>query len=310
MKNLSNEVKVALTIILSVAVAYVGFRMMSDLPVFRDSMVLYSHFQKVDGLSSGNYVYINGVKVGSVKNIELEENDSVRVAMNFNTGIDIPEGSVAYLESSGLLDEKIILIERSGSGTNIPNGGRINGIYRGGMMETLANEGEKLSGDVSQSFEKLNLFLEQANSAVDSTNRSRLRASLSHVETSLRELSGLIENKRGDLERTVESASRFMASMDTIAAGNKAEIDSLVRGMNRSVRELEALSSDLGETNRQLNTLLSRINSGEGTLGKLVNDPALYDNLEQLSAELRILARNINEDPGRYLKHMRLIEVF
>ncbi|MDZ7772512.1 MAG: MlaD family protein [Balneolaceae bacterium] len=310
MKNLSNELKVALTILLSVAVAFVGFRMMSDLPVFRNSMVLYSHFQKVDGLSSGNYVYINGVKVGSVKKIELDPDDSVRVSMNFNTGIEIPEGSVAYLESSGLLDEKVILIERGDRGNSIPNGGRIQGVYRGGMMETLANEGEKLSADVSQSFEKLNLFLEQANSAVDSTNRGRLRASLSHVETALHELSGLIENKRSDLERTVESASRFMASMDTIAADNSTEIDSLLRGMNRSVRELEALSSDLGETNRQLNTLLGRINSGEGTLGRLVNDPTLYDNLEQLSAELRTLVRNINEDPGRYLKHMRLIEVF
>ncbi len=308
--NITEELKVTLTILLSLLIAFLGFRMMSDLPVFRQSTVLYSHFQQVDGLSSGNYVYINGVKVGSVRNIELIEQDSVRVTMNFDLGVHIPRGSVAYLESSGLLDEKVIVIQRSDSSDYIPFGGRIRGVYRGGMMETLANEGAELSDDVSESFNRLNQLLERMNEAMNTENRERLSESLGHVERTMREISGMIENKRSTLEDGIDHANRVMANLDTLTTGNREQVDSLLAKMNRSVGELETLSKDLEDTNRELEEILAKINRGEGSLGKMVNDPSLYNNLDSLSVEMKTLFRNINSDPGRYLKHMRLIEVF
>lgn len=308
--NISNELKVALTIILSLLIAFAGFRLMSDLPLFQQSKVLYSHFPKVDGLSAGNYVYINGVKVGSVKKIELAESDSVRVTLNFELGVEVPRGSVAYLESSGLLDEKAIVIQRSDSSENIPFGGTIRGVYRGGMMESLASEGQQLSDDVSESFDRLNKLLERLNETVDSENRGRLRETLVHVETAMKEISGIIEDKRSELESGIDHAGRVMANLDTLTSGNRQKVDSLLSNLNRSVSRLENLSRDLEDTNRQLNEVLGKINRGEGSFGKLVNDPSLYNNLDSLSAEMKSLFRNINSEPGKYLKHMRLIEVF
>lgn len=308
--NLSNELKVALTIFLSLLIAFAGFRLMSDLPLFRQSKVFHSYFPKVDGLSAGNYVYINGVRVGSVKNIELAEGDSVRVTLNFELGVEVPRGSVAYLESSGLLDEKVIVIQRGDSSENIPYGGTIKGIYRGGMMENLASEGQKLSDDVSESFGRLNKLLERLNETVDSENRGRLRETLLHVETAMREISGLIEGKRSELESGIDHAGRVMANLDTLTTGNREKVDSLLVNLNRSVSRMENLSRELEATNRQLNEILGKINRGEGSFGKLVNDPSLYNNLDSLSAEMKSLIRNINSEPGKYLKHMRLIEVF
>lgn len=310
MARISNETKIAITIIAAVLVAFFGFRIMRDMPLFRQSQVLYSYFERVDGLTPGNYIYINGVKVGSVKQISLISDDSVRVSMNFNLGVEIPRGSVAYLESSGLFDEKAVVIERGTSEEDIEYGGTIRGVYRGGMMETLKQEGEKLSDDVSQSFSQLNTLLQQLNGTVTEENQAKVSNILTDMRATTSEINRLIQRKQQELGSSIDHANRFLANLDTVSTHNKEAIDSVLVNMNQSLQKIEKLSSELEVTGQQLNEVLAKINNGEGSLGKLVNDPSLYNNLDSLSVEMKTLIKNINEDPRKYLKHMRLIEVF
>ena len=308
--KISNELKVALTILVAILIGFVGYRVMSDLPLLRQSNVVHSYFDRTDGLTPGNYVYINGVQVGSVKKMELLKGDSVKVTMSFELGLDIPRNSVAYLESSGLLDEKAIIVERGNSEQSLGYGDVIKGEYRGGMMETLKQEGEKLSKDVSESFQQLSEFLSQLNTMLDDSAKGKVDSVLTNLKATSTEISTLLKNKRTDIESSIEHAQQFLANIDTVSARNKSRIDSVLAGLDTSLTEFEALSRDLNETNSQLNKILTKINNGEGSLGKMVNDPALYNNLESLSAEMSTLVKNINENPRKYLKHMRLIEVF
>lgn len=308
--KISNELKVALTILAALAVGFVGYRVMSDLPLLRQSTVVHSYFSRTDGLTPGNYVYVNGVKVGSVKKMELLKGDSVRVTMNFDLGVEIPKNSVAYLESSGLLDEKAIIVKRGDADQDLQYGDYIKGVYRGGMMETLKEEGEQLSEDVSESFEKLNRFLAQLNTMLSEENKGRVDSVLQNLKSTSDQISDLFENRRQDIESSITHAQQFLANVDTMSAHNKARVDSVFSSLERSLNELETLSHDLNETNSQLNQVLTKINEGKGSLGKLVNDPTLYNNLEDLSGNMNSLVKNINENPRKYLKHMRLIEVF
>lgn len=310
MRKISNEMKVALTVLAALVALFFGFRLMSDMPLFRQSNLIYSYFDRVDGLTPGNYVFINGVKVGSVKKIDLVPGDSVRVSMSFELGLDIPRGSVAYLESSGLLDEKALVIERSDRDELIGYGGVIEGEYRGGMMETLKDEGEKLSGDISESFDKLNTLLEQLNNTLTEENQGKIRDVITNLREATNDISGLLKNKRTELEQSIDHTRRFLANLDTVSTHNKERIDSVLTGLDRSLAQFEKLSTDLGKTNSQLTEILEKINRGEGSLGKMVNDSSLYDNLDSLAIEMKTLIKNINEDPRKYLKHMRLIEVF
>ncbi|MDZ7681342.1 MAG: MlaD family protein [Fodinibius sp.] len=308
--KISNELKVGLTILAAIIVGFIGYRLMSDLPVFRQSNVIHSYFERTDGLTPGNYVYINGVKVGSVKKMELLRGDSVKVTMNFDLDVDIPKDSKAYLESSGLLDEKAIIVERGKASQNLQYGDYIKGKYRGGMMETLKQEGEQLSEDVSASFEKLNRFLTQLNTMLDDKTKGKVDRVLENLRSTSNEISSLFKERRGDIESSISHAQNFLANVDTVSARNKARVDSVIVGLDQSLTELQKLSRDMSKTNAELNQVLTKINNGEGSLGKLVNDPKLYDNLESLSAEMNSLVKNINDNPRKYLKHMRLIEVF
>lgn len=308
--KLSNEAKVAITITAALFVAFIGFRVMTDVPVFRQAQQVTTYFDKVDGLSTGSNVYLKGVKVGSVKRIELISKDSVMVTLNFNLGVEIPKNSVARLESSGLLDDKAILLEPGDSSENVEYGDTIKGVYTGGMMETLKDEGQKLSDDVSQSFEKLNALLERLNTVMSDDNRSNIDDILVDLKSTTDEISVLMKNKRGELESSIDHANNFLANIDTVSTNNKARIDSVLVGLDKSLKRVERLSGELEQTGSKLNEILTKVNNGDGTLGELVNNPSLYHNLDSLSAEMNQLIKNINEDPGKYLKHMRLIEVF
>lgn len=309
-KKLSNEAKVAITIVAAVIVAFIGFRVMNDVPIFRQSQQLVTYFDKVDGLTAGSYIYINGVKVGSVKRIDLVSTDSVKVTMNFDLGLEIPKNSVARLESSGLLDDKAIKLIRGDSSEMTEYGDTITGAYSGGVMETLANEGQELSDDVSQSFEKLNTLLEKLNGVVSEENQGRIDRVLSDLRTTTSEISGLMQDKRGELESSIDHANRFFANLDTVSTNNKSRIDSVMAGLEVSLNRIERLSSELEKTGSKLNDILTKVDNGDGTLGQLVNNPSLYNNLDSLSAQMQLLVKNINENPRNYLKHMRLIEVF
>ncbi len=81
--KISNERKVALTILAAIILGFIGYRLMGDMPVFRQSNILHSHFERTDGLTPGNSIFINGVRVGSVKKLELMKGDSVEVTMSF-----------------------------------------------------------------------------------------------------------------------------------------------------------------------------------------------------------------------------------
>lgn len=308
--KISNELKVALTILAALILGFIGYRMMSDLPLFRQSKVVHAYFERADGLTPGNSIYINGVRVGSVKRMELLRGDSVEVTMSFDLGVEIPKNSVAYLQSSGLLDEKAIIVERGDADVNLEYGDYMRGEYRGGMMEILKDEGEQLSEDVSESFEKLNSLLAQLNTMLDDQTKGKVDSVIQDLQNTSQNISHLLENKQEDMESSIEHAKNFLANVDTVSASNKARVDSVMIGLDRSINELETLSRDLNKTNAELNEILTKINNGEGSLGKMLNDPTLYDNLDSLSKEVNSLVKNINENPEKYLKHMRLIEIF
>jgi ABC-type transporter Mla subunit MlaD len=308
--KISNELKVALTILAAIVLGFIGYRVMSDLPLFRQSQIIHSTFDRTDGLSPGNYIYINGVRVGSVKKMELTEDDSVAVTFSFELGLDIPENSVAYLQSSGLLDEKAIVVKRGDSPEMLEYGDTMRGEYRAGMMESLKDEGQELSDDVSESFEKLNSFLAQLNSVLDDDAKGKIDSVVYNLNSTSENIATIFDNKRTDIESSIRHAERFLANVDTISTDNKAKVDSVLTGLDKSLKELEILSKDLNKTNDELHDILTKINAGEGSLGKMVNDPALYNNLESMTKEMDSLIKNINENPRKYLKHMRLIEVF
>lgn len=308
--NISSETKVGITVLLAAVAAVVGFRFMSDIPIFSQSQKIQTTFVRADGLGTGSQVFIRGVKVGSVSDVQLTASDSVSVTIRLDIDRELPRGSVAYLTSLGLIEGKSIVIELGESEENIEFGGKIEGAYVESMMETLGSRGEDLGDDLSSSFTELNTFLAQLNETLDDEARVTLNQTLQNTSQATQQIAGILENKQQEIDLAINSGSSMLAQLDTLATDSRPRVDSLMVSLESNISELEKIRVELEGASAGLNEIIEKINTGQGTLGKMVNDPAVYDNLDELTKELNELVKGINEDPGRYLKHMDLIKVF
>lgn len=307
---MSNEIKVGITVLLAVIVAIAGFRFMRDVPILRQSMEIAATFDRVDGISSGSVVNINGVKVGSVNRVILTPNNNVRLTMRIDTDVNIPRGSIAYLTSLGIVEGKSIVIELGDSSEMVEYGEEIEGRYVESMMEVLGNKGEELGEDVSDGIYELNKFLRQLNETLTDDTRMTVNQTLVNAERATGQIATTLEEKQREIDRAIDSGSRMLSQLDTMVTDNRPKVDSLMTSLEYNINELAAVRVELEKASANLNEILEKINHGDGTLGRLVNDPSMYENLDSLTVEMNNLVRGINENPGRYLRHMSIIEIF
>lgn len=310
MAKISNELKIGLTIIVAIIVAFLGYSVMKDQPLFKTSTTIYTKFDQVYGLIPGNVVNVKGFKIGTVKKMDLLVSDSTLVTLNIEEGYQIPKGSVAVLKSSGVLGGKFIEIQKSNSTEMVQDQGTIKGVFEQGIMDQFAEEGGKLSSDISASIQGVEQLVGSLNETLNEENKDNISGIIHNLENSTRSLSELIEERQSDLDQMILDAKNTLGNLNEISSENKEQLNSFINNLESTSVELETLSQGLNETNLTLNELLTKVNDGEGSLGKMVNDPSLYNNIDSLSVNLNQLIKNINENPGKYLKHMRLIEVF
>ncbi len=307
---MKNEAKVGITVMLAILVAIIGFRFMRDVPIFRQTLEVYALFERGDGINRGSLVNLNGVKVGSVGRVELTRDNKVRVTMQLDRDIQIPDNSVAQITSLGIVEGKSIVIRLGDSGDYIEYGGEIDGVYMEGVTEVLGNKGEELAGDVSESLSELNRFLRQLNATFDDDTRASVDQTLRNADDAVKTISEIIEERQGEIDSAISAASSSLMQLDTLTAENSPKVDSLISALERNVNELDKVREELESASVNLNEILGKINRGEGTAGKLINDDSVYNNIEELTRELNVMVKGINEDPGRYLKHMSIIEMF
>ncbi len=303
--------KIGLVVIAAIIIAVIGFRIMRDQPLFRQSKFLYTSFDRVDGLLPGNTVQIKGYKIGSVKEMNFSPtNDSTRITLGITADFMIPKGSKAVLKKPGPLGAVTIEIVKANSSDMIPWGSDIHGEIDGGIFETFSTKGEVVVDELTVSLARVNDIMGKIDSSLYSGNKDQIKSTLSSFEKTGKDVQELISKRKNDIDSMIVSMSNVAQNFDELSEANKTEVDSMLTNLKNASSELEKLSKGLNQTTLSLNDILNKINGGSGTFGKLINDESLYTNLDSLSFNLNELVKNIQKDPKKYLKHMRLVEVF
>jgi ABC-type transporter Mla subunit MlaD len=203
-----------------------------------------------------------------------------------------------------------IEIVRGSGSKDIPWGSRIAGEIDGGITETFSTKGEQALDQVNTSLSNLNSLMTKIDSSVYSDNRDPIRSTLTSIEKTGKDVQQLIAKRRQDIDSMIVNMSSITKNFGDLTENNKSEIDSMITNLKNASSELDKLSKGLNKTTLSLNEILVKINEGKGTFGKMINDESLYTNLDSLSFNLNELVKNIQKDPRKYLKHMRLVEVF
>lgn len=308
--RVSNEIKIGVVVIAAFLITYFGFRFMRDVPLIGESNEVEVMYDRVDGLSAGSIVYLKGVKIGSVKSLALQPDDSILVVLSIDGERRFPKGSVARISAASLVDGKAVYIEKSGSAEFVEQNGRLRGLYDISILETFSEQKEDLTQGVEGTVVGMEDLVRSLNLLLDEPNRDRIGGSLEQLERTLTRTAELVEGSNRDIRRTIEAAERTMSQLDTLTADNRPRVDSLLTELDQAVTSMTRTSTELESTLTTLQSILEKVDAGEGSAGLLVNDPSLYRNLDSLSVELTELTRGLNEDPKRYLKHLKLFSLF
>ncbi len=310
MKKMQSEIKIGLTIVIAMLVAIIGFRLMQDVPLFRPSLQLNTIFERVDGISPGSSVFMSGVKIGSVHSVILEGPDSVKVVMKISYTDGIPVGSVARIELADLIGSKSIRVYVSGERELIPDGGYIEGVYDHGMFADLEKFADEIKPDIKRTTGSMAEVLGQFEDILKDGGKEDVQQTLAALSQTSREMNDFVQKRRGNLDQSIVSLQNFLMNLDTLSSGRQTQLDSLLNNLETTSRELGVISGELSGVSTELNVMMQNINQGDGTLGKLIQDSSLYDNLDSLAINLKNISRRIEEDPGHFLKHMRLVDIF
>ncbi len=325
---MKNEIKVGILGIVTLFVAVFGYKYLKGSNLLDSSWRYYVRFRDVGQMDASAPVLTRGFKVGSVTkiNIDPESPDWILVTIEVNKEIKLPKSTKAILVSQGLMGGKAIILQFDKSCTddclenksNIPGeiAGMLSSMFSkdevkdytqaiGNELNTLldtsvVNQNKELAGTIKN----IHIILDNL-----AKSTSSIKMLLDHSNTAISHSMQNLEQVTNTLAKNSESISQSIKNLDKISSSiAQADPGKMLKSADatlveskKSLQELTSTLEQSKQTISHLNNILTDVNSGKGSLGKLINDPSLYQNLNRSSKNLDLLLQDLRLNPKRYI---------
>ncbi len=297
---MKREVKIGIFAVVIICCSWAGIRFLSGIDIFGRNMEYYASYDKINGINTASPILIQGVKVGKVTEIILDPatSDKVTLKLSVKRRYRIPTTAEATIYSPGLMSSMAIGLNLGSGVEYLESGDTIMTSVEESLMDVAAEKLLSISDQIAVVGEELTLALGAVNSILE-TSGDDINSTLNNLNSISSELTALLSSQSGNLESAMEGLSTFSATLGDNAKG----IESIVENLDSIVADLNQaeLATTLGSTVGELNTTLAKINSAEGSAGKLISDEQLYENLTAVSYSLNELLVDMQENPKRYV---------
>jgi phospholipid/cholesterol/gamma-HCH transport system substrate-binding protein len=251
---------------------------------------LYTRFRWGAGVKQGQPVLLSGVSVGYVDEVRLDPDGTVSVKLSVENKYRIPINTTAAIEPNGLFgDMQVALRPKTPTTQYLPRGDTIPTAPAGPSIGDLVAKMDSIGGQLGDVTKAVQVELVQGGAIGD------LRKTLYNANKLVATLSEVATQQSKELSRTMISLNRAVSAIDSSA------IDSTVKNIRASSANLNSLTNNLANTTSHLDALVAKVDTGNGTAGKLVNDPALYKNLTSLLARFDSLTADLKAHPSKYV---------
>ena len=288
--KLTKEIKIALVAIVGILVMYFGINFLKGMNLFSTNNAYYMTFDDIQGLGASTPIYADGYKVGTVDGMEYDykENGPIKVKVDIIKDLRIPQGSKAEIVKDLMGNLQVNLLLANNPRERVEPGGIIPGAVNGGMMDKAAN----LIPVVEKMLPKLDSILTSVNALLADP---ALAASLHNVETitsnltvSTRELNTLMAGLNKQVPGMVRKANGVLDNTNRLTA-NLASLD------------VQGTLNKVNQTLESAHQFTEKLNSNQGSLGLLMNDTKLYDNLTSTMSHADSLVIDLKAHPKRYV---------
>jgi len=295
--KITKEIKVAVLVILSIVLFYWGFAFLKGKNLFDTSTKLYAVYDNVAGLVEAAPVTLNGLIIGKVNTIEMLPDGKMKVELVItNEQIKIAKSSEAQIMDSGLIGGREIAILNNFSDTNYTQSGDIlKTSNKLGLTAELANQIGPVKDKVEVLLENANKLIENLNTTLDASTQQKLKASIASLEKTMSEFSQISKNANEILSENKSKLNTTLSNFEKTSSNLNSMTTSLEKAnLGATVKKLEA-------TLTNVNGIMANLEQGKGSMGKLLNDDAIYTNLAKTSKELELLLQDLRLNPTRYV---------
>lgn len=288
--KLTKEIKIALVAIVGILIMYFGINFLKGMNLFSTNNAYYMTFDDIQGLGASTPIYADGYKVGIVDGLEYDykENGPIKVKVDIIKDLRIPQGSKAEIVKDLMGNLQVNLLLANNPRERVEPGGIIPGAVNGGMMDKAAN----LVPVVEKMLPKLDSILTNVNALLADP---ALAASLHNVETIT-----------SNLTVSTRELNTLMAGLNKQVPGMIGKANGVLDNTNRLTANLASLDvqGTLNKVNQTLESahqFTEKLNSNQGSLGLLMNDTKLYDNLTSTMSHADSLIIDLKAHPKRYV---------
>ncbi len=295
--KLTKELKTALLVISSIILFIWGFSFLKGNDLFKTNQTFYVLFNNIEGLTPSSIVTINGFKIGKVKNIDfLQDKNKVRVTFEISKEYKLSKSSIIYLYEPSLMGSKQLMFEPNYKDTDIaPNEFYFVGKEKYGTMAKVSNMLDPLQTDISNVTNEADQLMKNLNNVLDSKSQNNLRNSMENINKLLIEFNELSEMVKNLIQKNNNGINNIVSNFDKTSKNLNQLSDSINQlNIGKTFKKLD-------QSLAKVDLLLNDLQNGKGSAGKLLKDEKLYNNLTGASNELKLLIKDLKENPKRYI---------
>lgn len=291
------QIQVGILFIASVIILIAGVLWFKEFTIGGHNYEVVVEFPQTSGLVKGDPVDVKGVRSGKVENIEFKYGQAL-VTISLKRSVVLRHGTVVSISNVGLMGQKVVNIWPGRIAEDpIPEGTVLRGVYEAGIPEILGGVGNTLG-----TFESLAARVDSLLAGLDDSRQEQILNTLSNVERATGELADLLEGNREDLNASIKSMRTATDELSAMMEGRGATFGQTLDDASGAVARLDTTLAVLDATVGRMDKLLARVENGDGTLGRLVQDQEMYDELVRTLRDAKALLYDVRQNPKRYFK--------
>lgn len=312
MIKLTKQVKVGILAVIALAVLIWGLMYLKGLDLFQKKQIFYAVYERVNGLVVANPVTIRGMNVGQVKNMYFSKQDNGKIVVELliTTDFPIPRNSVARIFSSGLISSKEVEIVLGDSKEILQNGDTLKALTE----SSLTDEVSKQLIPLKEKAENLMSSIDTVATIVKDILNKKTQNNLIMVVENI----NIVTRNLAEISRNIDTLMDSQRVRFENIIGNVESISKNLKQNNKNITDIlenfASLSDSLSKaripatikkvnlTLEEINLVLEKINKGDGTIGLLLNDRKLYDEVAKAASDLNLLLEDIRKNPSKYVK--------